>query len=102
WLSWRTGMSIGVAREHVRVARALGRLPVLDEALRTAKISFSKARALTRVATPENESELLFTALCTTASELERISRRFRNVAIDQVEGRIAALRQENRFLRFR
>ncbi|MXY17399.1 MAG: DUF222 domain-containing protein, partial [Acidobacteria bacterium] len=29
WLSWRTGLAPGAAREHVRVARALGKLPKL-------------------------------------------------------------------------
>jgi hypothetical protein len=33
WLSWRVGMARGVAREHVRVARALGSLPRLAGAL---------------------------------------------------------------------
>src|SRR5919206_3333684 len=28
WLAWQCGMSPGAAREHVRVARALGGLPV--------------------------------------------------------------------------
>src|ERR687892_492621 len=27
WLSWRLGIGLGTAREHVRVARALTRLP---------------------------------------------------------------------------
>ena len=29
WLSWRVGFAPGAAREHVRVARALGTLPRL-------------------------------------------------------------------------
>jgi len=33
WLSWRVGFAPGSAREHVRVARALGTLPLLSEAL---------------------------------------------------------------------
>ena len=33
WLSWRVGMSPGAARERVRVARSLGSLPLLSEAL---------------------------------------------------------------------
>ena len=32
WLSWRVGLDLGAAREKVRVARALGTLPVLAEA----------------------------------------------------------------------
>ncbi len=33
WLSWRVGLEPGAARERVRVARALGTLPALAEAL---------------------------------------------------------------------
>ncbi len=33
WLSWRVGFSPTAAREHVRVARALGTLPRLAQAL---------------------------------------------------------------------
>jgi len=33
WLSWRVGYAPGAAREHVRVARALGTLPLLSQAL---------------------------------------------------------------------
>ena len=32
WLSWRVGLAPGAAREHVRVARALGTLPRLSQA----------------------------------------------------------------------
>ena len=52
WLAWRVGLDLGAARERVRVARALGTLPRLAEALARGEISYSKARALTRVATP--------------------------------------------------
>jgi cation/acetate symporter len=33
WLSWRVGLDLGAARERVRVARALGTLPLLAQAL---------------------------------------------------------------------
>ena len=33
WLSWRVGLAPGAAREHVRVAHALGTLPRLAQAL---------------------------------------------------------------------
>src|SRR5436309_15991340 len=32
WLSWRVGLNLGAAREKVRVARALGTLPLLAQA----------------------------------------------------------------------
>jgi hypothetical protein len=56
WLSWRVGWDPGTARERVRVAGALGRLPAFDEALRSGRLSYAKVRALTRVATPEERS----------------------------------------------
>ncbi len=59
WLSWRVGLDLGAARERVRVARALGTLPRLAEALARGELSYAKVRALTRVATPETEARLL-------------------------------------------
>jgi hypothetical protein len=51
WLSWRIGLDLGAAREKVRVARALGKLPAIDHAFARAELSYSKVRAVTRVAT---------------------------------------------------
>src|SRR6202048_4178084 len=53
WLSWRVGLDLGAARERVRVARALGALPLLAEALARGQLSYAQVRALTRVATTE-------------------------------------------------
>ena len=50
WLSWRVGLDLGAARERVRVARALGSLSLLREALVRGELSYAKVRALTRVA----------------------------------------------------
>ena len=78
WLSWRIGLDLCAAREKVRVARALGSLPRIDDAFRCGRISYSKARALTRVATPENEASLLEMARSSTAAQLEKICRGYR------------------------
>lgn len=75
WLSWRIGMDLGAARERLRVAHALRSLPAIDDALRRGELSYSKVRAMTRVATPENEAKLLDMARHSTASQLERICR---------------------------
>ena len=45
WLAWRVGMNAGAARERVRVARALGSLPRLAEALARGELSYAKAWA---------------------------------------------------------
>jgi hypothetical protein len=42
WLGWRVGLDIGAARERVRVARALGTLPVLAQALANAEPGSSR------------------------------------------------------------
>ena len=90
WLSWRAGLSPGAAPEHVRVARALGKLPKLSDAMRRGKVSYSKVRAVTRVATPENEQTLLDVALAGTAAHVERIARAWRRIDrnVEQVEKR--------------
>jgi hypothetical protein len=80
WLSWRVGMDLGAARERVRVARALGALPRLADALARGELSYAKVRALTRVATPETEERLLAVGRAGTACHVERIVRGWRRV----------------------
>jgi len=77
WLSWRVGWSVGTAREHLRVARRLVELPLIDDALRRGSLSYCKVRAITRVATPANEATLLTDAQYATGSQLERICRKY-------------------------
>ena len=78
WLNWRCGISLGAARERLRVARALPLLPQISEAFAAGSISFSKARAMTRVATPETEGRLLNIARHGSASHVENVCRYFR------------------------
>ncbi len=80
WLSWRVGLDLRAARERVRVARALGTLPRLADALRRGQLSYSKVRALTRVATPETEERLLDVGRAGTADHVDRIVRGWRRV----------------------
>jgi hypothetical protein len=80
WLSWRTGIATGAAREKVRTARALRTLPAVSEAMRSGGLSFAKVRAITRVATPENEAALLEVARNGTAAHVERIVRAWRRI----------------------
>ena len=80
WLSWRVGLAPGAAREHLRVARALGALPLLSQALARGELSYSKVRELTRVATPETEERLLAVGRAGTAEHVERIVRGWRRV----------------------
>jgi Domain of unknown function (DUF222)/HNH endonuclease len=78
WLSWRCGMALGTAREHVRVARSLRSLPQTSAALAAGDISFSKARAITRIATSETEPELLTVGRHGTAPQVESVVRGLR------------------------
>ncbi len=80
WLSWRIGLDPGAARERVRVARALGGLPLLAAALARGELSYAKVRALTRVATAETEARLLHVGRQGTAEHVERIVRGWRRV----------------------
>jgi hypothetical protein len=80
WVAWRTDIGAGAARERVRVARALATLPRIDEALGSGALSYSKIRAMTRVATAANEEKLLEMARYSTATQLEKICRSFRRV----------------------
>jgi hypothetical protein len=75
WLAWRAGLDLHTARERVRVARALETLPRLSEALARGELSYSKVRALTRVATPETEVRLLAVGRAGTAWHVARIVR---------------------------
>jgi hypothetical protein len=98
WLAWRVGLDLGAARERVRVARALGSLPRLTEALSRGELSYAKVRALTRVATPETEERLLAVGRAGTACHVERIVRGWRRV--DQIaETRQTVQRQRSRAL---
>jgi hypothetical protein len=98
WLSWRIGLNLGAAREKVRVARALGTLPLLAQALARGELSYAKVRALTRVATPETEKRLLGVGRAGTASHVERIVRGWRCVD-RKAEAREAARRHASRAL---
>ncbi len=83
WLVWRLGWDGSRAREHVRVAKRLASLPLIDDALRLAEVSYCKVRAMTRVATPANEALLLQDAKYSTGTQLEAICRKFASVYRD-------------------
>jgi hypothetical protein len=66
---------LGAAREKVRVAHALRGLPQISAVFREGRISYSKVRAMTRVATVKNEEYLLMMATHGTAAHVERLVR---------------------------
>src|SRR6187549_809952 len=97
WLSYRVGWDLGTSRERVRVARALLALPKVDAALAEGKLSYSKTRAITRVATPVLEPVLLQYAEVCTASQLETICRKFHAAERTLVDPRAPLPRDDER-----
>jgi Domain of unknown function (DUF222) len=81
WLSWKCQIASGTAREHVRVARTLGSLPVIRAGFAAARLSYAKVRALTRIATPETDKDLAAMAMPMTANQLERFAQAHRRVS---------------------
>jgi len=80
WLAWRCGLSLSAAREKVRTAQALRSLPAISAAFADGRLSYSKVRALTRVAQESDEDLLLAYALEATATQVEERCRQMRNV----------------------
>lgn len=78
WLSWKCGLSLTAGREQVRVARALRDLPITSREFAAGRLSYSKVRAITRMATPETEHDLVETAKQMTAAQLDRCLNEFR------------------------
>jgi hypothetical protein len=78
WLSWKCGIGLVAARDKVRVARALESLPKLSDAMRRGTLSYCKVRALTRIATPENEELLVSVGETGTVSHVEKAVRLYR------------------------
>jgi len=83
WLNMKCGISPGTAREKIRVANALFDLTATSLAFQKGDLSYSKARALTRIATPRNEEQLLDYAIPATALQVEDHCRELRNVQRD-------------------
>ena len=73
WLNWQCGIGMNAAREKVRVAHCLAELPKISATLEKGEISYSKVRAMTRVATTENEDFLLMIARHGTADHMEKL-----------------------------
>ncbi len=98
WLNWRVGTSMGAAREQVRVGRALEALPHVRGAFQSGELSYSKVRALTRVATAGLDEGLTELARHATACQLEQIVREYRKA--DPDEAAVAKARHHSRYLR--
>ena len=80
WLDHRCGLGPCAARERIRIGRALAKLPQIDAAFRGGVISYSKVRAITRVATPDTDAMLLAIAEGSSAAQLESLVRTYERV----------------------
>ena len=85
WLSWRCGLAPGAAREQLRVARRLTELPRIREAFARGELSYSKVRAVSRVASANTEDDLLMLAQHATAAQLERLVRTYRGIVVSEI-----------------
>jgi len=99
WLNWKCGIAMGAAREKVRVAHCLDNLPLIDGAFAKGEISYSKVRAMTRVATPENEDFLLMIAQHGTASHLEQVVKKYKRVCASEQIKQEKSQQQERQLL---
>jgi hypothetical protein len=100
WLNWQCGIDLGAAREKVRVAHAIAKLPRISEAMAQGQLSYSKVRALTRVAGPHTEEYLLHIAQHGTAAHVEKVVRQLRR-AQEAEELSREARQQANRKLTY-
>ena len=80
WLDHRCGLGPCAARERIRISRALATLPHIDVAFRDGIISYSKVRAITRVATPETDAMLLAIAARSSAAQLDSLVKTYERV----------------------
>jgi len=104
WLNYYCGIDLGAAREKVRVAKCLAQLPQIDKAFASGAISFSKVRAMTRSATPQNEGYLLSIARHGTAQHMEMLMRknqRVQRLMQGQSQGERGAGAQEEAAVQF-
>ena len=83
WLEWRCDFAANTAREKVRVARALKEFPRISADFASGALSYTKVRAMTRVATQANETDLIRFALRHSASHVAQRCREIRMATPD-------------------
>ncbi|NQZ07327.1 MAG: DUF222 domain-containing protein [Algicola sp.] len=98
WLDWKCGIAGCAARERVRIAHCLDELPLINKAFEAGEVSYSKVRAMTRVATNDNEEYLLMIAQHGTASHIAKLVRKYRRVEKNMDLEQLEALQQSREF----
>jgi hypothetical protein len=84
WLSWRVGLSLGTARDQVRVARRLEELPQVAAAFGDGRVSYSKVRAITRVAEDGDGVDWVELARHSSPAQLDKIVRGVRRARANE------------------
>lgn len=84
WLSWKCGTTLRTGQEQVRTAAALQELPLLHKAFAQGRVSYSKVRAVSRVADSDTEAELVDIAASKPTSHLERLCAGLAKAAADE------------------
>lgn len=81
WLMWRMNMSRSTAFEKLRVAHELHRRPVVAEAFREGRVSYSAVRAITRMDRPDPEVDEALVELAASGDasilDVERVVRSY-------------------------
>ncbi len=78
WLMWQCGESLRTAQDKVRVAHALASLPKIRAEFAAGRLSYSKVRAISRVAAERTEDFFVEFARNATTSQLERLVNSYR------------------------
>lgn len=92
WINYQCGVGMNAARERVRVANALPKLPKICAAFAAGTLSYSKVRAITRIADESNEDYLLMIGTFGTAHHVEKLVARYRSAVREQDESRADAV----------
>jgi len=100
WLNFKCSMGMNTARERVRVANALGKLPKIDARFATGALSYSKVRAMTRIADESIEDYLLMIAKYGTAYHVEKLVSQYRGV-LRRRDAEAACTAYDNRQLNY-
>jgi hypothetical protein len=98
WLNFKCGIGMNAAREKVRVAHALAKLPRINERFANGALSYSKVRAMTRIADESNEDYLLMIAKHGTAHHVEKLVSKYRTAKRTQ-DNKTANEQHKNREL---
>jgi hypothetical protein len=80
WLNLKCSIGLNAAREKLRVAHALSDLPKIAAAFAAGRVSYSKVRAMTRIADSSNEDYLMMIATHGTAYHVETLVQKYRRV----------------------